>query len=396
MPDSSGPRPSPRDFSLVLGGPLFQIFRRTRLSGDLLELLKRRILVLAGLTWLPLLVLAALDGRLFSGVKEPFLRDIATHARFLVAVPLLVAAEVIVHGRLRLVVSEFDARGLIPDDARARFDAAVASALRLRNSTLAEVLLLVLVYGFGVPFWHRHIALADVSWYAAHTPDGLKLLPSGLWYGFVSLPIAQFLLFRWYFRFLIWGRFLFQVSRLPLRVAPLHPDRTGGLGFLGETASAFVPVLAAHGVLLAGMIAARIQFLDQKLTQFGPEIGAMTAILLAVVAGPLLFFAPSLARAKRAGAREYGALGQRYVREFGEKWLAGGAKNAGELLGTADIQSLADLGNSYEIARTMRTVPVGKEMVVQLAAATLLPVAPLALTLISLPELVKKLGGLLF
>jgi hypothetical protein len=33
------------DFSLVLGGPLYQIVRRAHLSGEALELLRRRILV---------------------------------------------------------------------------------------------------------------------------------------------------------------------------------------------------------------------------------------------------------------------------------------------------------------------------------------------------------------
>ena len=33
---------NPADFSLVLGGPLYQMWRRTHLSGDGLELLRRR------------------------------------------------------------------------------------------------------------------------------------------------------------------------------------------------------------------------------------------------------------------------------------------------------------------------------------------------------------------
>ena len=50
------------DFSLVLGGPLFQLFRRAHLSGNALELLTRRIIVITLFAWLPLVVLSILDG----------------------------------------------------------------------------------------------------------------------------------------------------------------------------------------------------------------------------------------------------------------------------------------------------------------------------------------------
>ena len=45
--------------------------------------------------------------------------------------------------------------GLIPDAARPRFDAAIASAMRLRNSAMAELMLIVFVYGVGVLFLWR-------------------------------------------------------------------------------------------------------------------------------------------------------------------------------------------------------------------------------------------------
>jgi len=59
-------------------------------------------------------------------------------------------------------------------------------------------------------------------------------------------------------------------------------------------------------------------------------------------------------------------------------------------------QSLADLGNSFEIVRSMRPSPVTKDAVVQLAVMTLVPVAPLALTMIPLNELLKRLLQVVF
>ena len=122
----------------------------------------------------------------------------------------------------------------------------------------------------------------------------------------------------------------------------------------------------------------------------------MVIFLLCVVLGPLLVFAPQLARARRTGIREFGTLAQRYVREFDAKWLRGGAPAGEAFVGSGDIQSLADLGNSYEVVRTMRAAPITKEAVIRVVAAVVAPIAPLALTMMPLEELLKRLLGILF
>jgi hypothetical protein len=389
-----------QDFSLVLGGPLFQLLRRLHVSGDALELVRQRILVTLSIVWLPLLALSTLEGHARGGgAAVPFLWDVEANVRFLVAVPLLIVAELIVHQRMRLVVRQFLDRNLIPKRALPQFDAAIASARRLRNSVLAEVLLIALVYVVGVLIvWRHFIALSTTAtWYAIPTADGMTLSLTGKWYAYVSLPVFQFLLMRWYYRVLIWVRFLWHVSRIELSLIPTHPDRVGGLGFLANVSFAFTPLAVAHGALLAGLIADRIFYLRAALPDFKAEIGVVVLFLLCLVLGPFLVFAPQLAAAKRAGLREYGTLAERYVREFDDKWLHGGATTAKEpLVGSADIQSLADLDNSFEIVRTMRIVPVTKDALLGVAAATLAPVAPLALTMMSLEDLLKKLAGVLF
>ena len=387
----------PQDFSLVLGGPLFQLLRRTHISGDALELMRRRTIVIALLAWLPLLVLSALEGHaLGESVAVPFLRDVDVHVRFLVALPLLIVAELVVHQRMRFVVRQFLERRLIPASALPRFQAAIASGIRLRNSVLAEVLLIAFVYLVGVSIlWRHYFGLATATWYAAPTPAGMTLSAAGVWYGYVSLPLFQFLLLRWYFRVFIWARFLWQVSRIDVSLIPTHPDRVGGLGFLSNTAYAFVPLAAAHGALLAGLIANRIFYVGAGLPDFKVEIAIMLGLVLCLVFGPLMVFARLLAQAKRTGIREYGTLAERYVREFDDKWLRGGAPADERLVGSGDIQSLADLGNSFEVVRTMRVAPISRDALLQLIAATLLPVVPLALTMMSLEDLLKKLLGIL-
>lgn len=386
------------DFSLVLGGPLYQLFRRVHLSGDALELVRRRVIAGVLLAWVPLLLLSALEGKLLGVTAAvPFLLDMEVHVRFLVALPLLIAAELVVHQRMRLVAKQFLERKVIPEGDRTRFDAAIAAAFRLRNSLLAEVLLIAFVYGLGVlVFWRLYTALNTTSWYMVPTNTGSSLSLAGIWYGYVSLPIFQFLMLRWYFRLFIWARFLWQVSRIDLSLAPLHPDRVGGLGFLSQTAYAFMPLAVAHGALLSAMIANRVLHLGAALTEFKVEIALVVIFMQCLVFAPLFLFAAQLAEAKRTGLREYGTLAERYVREFDAKWLRSGAPPDEPLVGSADIQSLADLGNSFEVVRGMRLALFTKDAVLQLAAATLVPMVPLLLTMMSLEELLRKLFGIVF
>jgi hypothetical protein len=298
---------------------------------------------------------------------------------------------------MRFVLRQFLERKLVPPDAAKRFEAAVGAAFRLRNSVLAEPLLIAFVYVVGISLvWRQYMTLGTPTWYALPDGAGVTLTLSGMWFGYVSLPLFQFLMLRWYYRIFIWARFLWQVSRIDLNLVPTHPDRVGGLGFLSNTAYAFVPLAGAHGAMLAGLIANRIFYTGASLLDFKAEVAIVVAVLLCLVFGPLLVFAPQLAQTKRRGNREYGTLALRYVSEFDAKWLGGGAPADEPLVGSGDIQSLADLANSFEVVRGMRVAPVTRDAVLQLAAATLAPVVPLGLTMMSLEELLKSLFGILF
>jgi len=387
----------PRNFSLALGGPLFQLLRWAHLSDDALTMVKGRVLVISLFAWLPLLMLSALGGQLLGGgTAVPFLKDVDVHVKLLVVIPLLIVSELVMHMRMRPLVGQFLDQDLIPESARARFDAAVASALRIRNSVLAEVLLIAFVYGFGIlVVWRHFMVLETTTWYATPSAGGTTLSLPGMWFGFVSLPILQFLLCRWLFRLFIWARFLWQVSRLDLNLVPTHPDRAGGLGFLSNVLSAFMPLAAAFGAMIAGVLANRIFYSGARLPDFKAQIAAGVILLVLAFVGPLLVFAPRLAQAKRTGLLEYGVMAQRYVRGFDAKWLRGGAPADAPLVGSPDIQSLADLANSFEVVRSMRMAPLAMQDVILVAIAALVPIAPLLLTVMPLDELLKLALSLL-
>jgi hypothetical protein len=383
------------DFSLVLGGPVYQLFRRTHLSGDALELMYRRIVAIVLMTWLPLLVLALVPAT-GGTVLVAFLQDLEVQTRFLIALPLLIIAELTVHQRSRIVIRRFLDRRLIRPQDLNRFIAAVNWGLRMRNSVVIETGLLVVVWTLGHWLWRNYFALVTTGWFGTLDSTAGHLTPAGYWYAYVSIPIFQFILIRWYFRFFVWYALLFRISRLALHLTATHPDRAGGLAFLGKSAYAFGPILFAQGTLLAGLIATRVLYEGATLLDFKMEALGMIVFFVVIVLGPLTMFSPQLAYTKRRGLGAYGMLASHYVQGFEEKWIVQNAAEREEILGTGDIQSLADLGNSYSIVGEMRLVPFGVTDITRLAATTAAPLLPLGLTVLSFEDLVVRIFKIVF
>jgi hypothetical protein len=196
-------------------------------------------------------------------------------------------------------------------------------------------------------------------------------------------------------RFFVWFRFLWQVNRIRLNLVPTHPDRCGGLSFLGKSSYAYSPILFAQGAILAGIVADRVLYRGASLQSFRFQIGGFIVFFVTVLLGPLLMFTPRMSRARRKGLADYGVFAQRYVEAFDQKWIRGTSASE-EMLGTGDIQSLADLGNSYAMVRDMRVVPFALQDVTRLALATAAPLSPLLLTIFSFEELLIRVMKVVF
>jgi hypothetical protein len=106
-------------------------------------------------------------------------------------------------------------------------------------------------------------------------------------------------------------------------------------------------------------------------------------------------FTPKMASARRKGLADYGLLAQQYVESFQQKWVAEKTKSE-EFLGAADIQSLADLGNSYAVVREMRITPFGLQDIARLAAVNAAPMVPLLLTVWPLEEVILRIVKVVF
>jgi hypothetical protein len=141
----------------------------------------------------------------------------------------------------------------------------------------------------------------------------------------------------------------------------------------------------------AGVIANDVLYGKIPLQSFAVAIATYVVVALLIILGPLVLFAGTLRKTKRVGLHEYGTLSTEYSRAFHRKWIEHENPDGEPLLGTGDIQSLADLGNSFSYVEKMKPLPVDLRTVLHLTVAGLLPMAPLLLTVMPLKDLLKLL-----
>ena len=121
-----------------------------------------------------------------------------------------------------------------------------------------------------------------------------------------------------------------------------------------------------------------------------PGIVVLLLLNLALVIGPVLVFAPTLWKSRLDGLADYMGLAEDYVGQFDRKWVRT-TPHAEPILGTPDLQSLADLSNSVQIVLKMRLAPTNMRVLTHLVGAVVLPMLPLWLFKFPLTEVAKKL-----
>jgi len=374
-------------FALTHGGPADRALSRMGLITPLVK----RIVLFFGVGWLPLLILSAFEGvAIGNAVKIPFLFDIGEQIRLLLVVPLLLAAEPLIGPTLREAVEQFPRENLISADEFPVFQSAIHQAMRLKESVLAEILLIGLVIVADIAHLDAiHMAFASTWLYSPSATGPIRSL-AGWWLAFVSLSAYRFLLFRWFWRFFIWARFLWQVSRLRLQLIPTHPDRAGGLAFLGDAQLRFTVIIFCGSAVIASTLANLILYGGQSPFEFKTPIFVYIFLVICLVLFPLFTFTPKLIALKEKGQLEYGSLSMSYSRLFDQTWIQDIAQKT-TLLGSEDIQSLAAMDVSFRMVKGMNIVPFDFETIKVLVLAALLPFLPLLLSIIPVQEAWDKL-----
>lgn len=371
-------------FSL-LGGPLYRIGCRLGLVRGGTNTLALG-LALGAFLWVVLVALAFIESvnqQLFS------LSVIGAHVRLLVVLPLFFLCESWLDPRWTVFVSMITRSGVVPESEQPALETEVASATKLKDSWVAEAMCLLAAVLLSLSARHLHLFGTT----AAFNPDRgtARVAIAALWYWIVCLTVFRFLIFRWIWRLGLWSYFLWRVAKLELNLIPTHPDGVAGLGYLEVVHSHFTPLILAISAIQAASLAEEI---SAGMIRFEAIYQALALVLVvdaALFLGPLFIFTSKLWACRVKGLSDYMVFAESYVNGFDQKWL--GTKNtapAEPLLGTPDLQSLADLSNSVSIVRNMRIAPASLRLLTDMAIAAALPVLPLLLFKYPIAELLER------
>jgi hypothetical protein len=326
-------------------------------------------------------------------LRIPFLRDFPVSVRFLIALPLLIAAESVVDSRVAPVVRYLTQSGLVQEPDYTGYESAVRQISRMCNSRLAEGVIAGIVI-LSVAFPKLEFSGAISTWQFIVSPLGAMRSAAGWWYIFVSVPIFQFLFYRWCWRYFIWCWFLWKISRLDLQLIPTHPDLAAGLGCLGVAQTKFWIIIFAISSVFSSHLAEEILFGGASLAGYKIMFLIYILLIFVIFLGPLLVFTPKLFAAKRKGLLDYGALANKYTRSFHRTWIRKRAHEVPEeeaLAESTDIQLLTSLRGSFELVHKMRFVPFDfVTTVIPIVASAAIPLAPLTLTVFPLEEIIMK------
>jgi len=390
------PRPTETHFPLFEDGPFARLQAPLRLTGTEKRQVRRRAILAVLATWVPLVVLAAVQGRAFGpNWRQSMLLDVGMLARYLVALPLLILSMPGVRRSLQAVVQHFVDAKLVREPARPSFSANISSILKWRDSPVAAIVIAALAIAIAVTVGTVAVAGMPESWRALGTAGQRSLSLAGWWQIAVSDLLYDIVVLQFYYRLALLWRFLWKTSRLDLRLNAAHPDGAGGLAFLGMLLPAFRLPLFALGATSAGALANMMLRLDASFASFQYAIAAFAGVLVVLVSGPLVFFNEQLRKTKRHAVLVCGALSGRQLRAFEEKWLGASPPEAQEMLQAPDFSAVCDYTTTVLTIRKMNTLPFWPKQLVPLIVAALLPFLPVAAMQIPLKEIMLQILKLL-
>jgi len=344
----------------------------------------RRVIFFALLTWLPIAIWALVRGRFLDAVVgEPLLKHYGVHVRCLITIPMMILGEATLHRAALHYFPQFIASGIVGEATRPRFEAALRTAQRWRDSSLPWLFLIGAAVAWT--FVDRMAVNSDEMNWAFDEKGALGF--GGWWFAFVVRPIFLGLLLGWLWRIVLLALLFVRLGRIGLSLVPSHPDRAGGLGFLEKLPAAFGPV----GFGLSAMLASRWahQIVHHGLTLDAIKAPAVVFVVVwsLLLLVPLVTLTPLLLATKRAALPTYAAMVAEQGRLVRQRWIDGRTKIDSPLLEPAGVGPIADAATMYGQVRAMRIFPIGSMSF----GAVLLPIVVPMLAVVAIQIPIGKL-----
>jgi len=367
----------------VLGGPLHRLGLRLGLVNHGTNTVKLGI-ALGLLTWGVMIILSLIDG---TGSQAFSLSVIGAHVRLLIVIPMFFVCESLVAPRMTCFVNSTIATHLVAPTSVSNLNKNISLINKWKDAWLPEAIFISIAATLTLAAQNLQFYGTTASSAAGKTTE---LAMAHQWYLLVCLTLFRFLMMRWLWHLGMWCFILWRISKLELNLIPTHPDGAAGLGYLEVVHSHFTPLVFALSAVQAAMLAEEISANRMSFAAIYPPIMLVLIIDAVLFLGPLFIFASRLWVCKVKGLDEYMILSSEYVKDFDNKWLRNKASTQDKLLGTADLQSLADLNNSISVIRNMRWLPISMPLLVTLLSAALVPMLPLLLLKYPMTELAER------
>lgn len=349
------------------------------------------VTVLVG--WVPLVVLTAVSG--LHGSLVALLKDYRVFARVFIAVPLLLAGQTLIDERFRLIVQHFSDAGLLKAEDSPKFHSILATIRRLKEAWFPKLLLVTFGCVAGILFVGNHL-MFDAPWSVRFLASSFSQSSAGWYFELVTQTIYMVLLGLAMWEWLLYVLFFGWVAQLQLQLVACDPDQSGGLGFLGYSLTAFVPVIIAASTAMGSVLCYQVPHSVFSRASLNTVLGLWVAVMLLVFVGPLAIFARKLALLHRLGCLEYGSLAHLHAEQFHEKWINERGGHMGELLAAREIMALNNLAVSFDRLRKISPLPIDKITLIEVIAAAAVPMLPAILTQVPLTELLRVIFRALF
>jgi len=377
-------------YELVTGGLIDTIMVKLNFRSEENPGYIKRAIFYSAVTWFPLMLLSIFEGNLIDeNVDINFLEDFLTHIRFLLVVPFLVMIERVVDNSLDNYVNS--THRIIEEKEEIKFGAITKRLQNLSDAFLPEVIFILIIGLIIFTNWSS-LEFSQSKWNLRREELGSDFSIAGIYYLFISIPIYELLLIRWFWRWCIWTYSVFKFSRLNYNIESTHADKMAGMEYLNIVPFNFGIVALSLAAITSALLGIGIVYFNHSLTEYYYLILAFIIVIPVTIYLPLLLFIPALIKAKIRGISYFGSLIQHHNVLYKLKWMSGSMPENENILGSLDNSSMADINGAYQQSISeMSSIPINLRMMISVMLILIIPFIPLLGTMYTFGELINKL-----
>ena len=380
-------------FSLLKSGPFYQLQVKLKLDKKPWH----AILFFLLITWLPLVIITGFENTLF-GEASSFLCDIPMQVKFLLALPMLIIIVQTIDEKLGIVINYLSGVLMTKEVRENDLPPLLRWTKKMSNSVWPEIALILFILStlfFARGGFYGGVENKGNTWDLFSSDNTVNLSMAGKWAVYFSVPVFQFILFRWLWKYLLWVILLFRISRLKLSLQIIHPDHAGGLGIILLAQKYFILVFVAASTVISGELVQQLLLTPDAFHEIKSVGLGYIALSLLLVLFPVIFFADKLMHAKHVAEIRHSQFGMELSRKFENDWVNDRPINQRVEEKQVEPSTLQDYSGIYRGVENLKLFPVGFRDIIGMVIVLIIPYLPIPIIHNSVLEMLQKIIGLL-